>query len=287
MVSMKELLQDAQQQGYGIGAFNITSTTYIDAILDAAQEKKSPVIIAISEGHVRKGYVSLEATVKYIQQRIKGLSIPIALHFDHGETIEMIEKAINCGFTSVMIDRSHETLEQNIKDTRIIVDICKNKNISIEGELGMIGGKEGDGHINIADSSLFTDPNIALKYIQETNVDALAVAIGNVHGRYSGKPNLDFYRLQAIKNQVAIPLVLHGGSGISEDDFRKLIQNGIYKINFYSGNAQVAYSSCKEFMDTDPLQRGVDIGELFKTVYKSVKENVMLQMDIFMSSNKG
>ncbi|MGL5722583.1 MAG: class II fructose-bisphosphate aldolase [Brevinema sp.] len=283
---MKDLLQDARRRGYALGAFNITSLCYADAIVDAAQEKNSPVIIAVSERHICKNYLSLEATSSYITHLSQKKSIPIVLHLDHGETIEMIRKAVDCGFHSVMIDRSHSSLNDNIADTLATIEICKAKGISVEGELGMIGGKEGEGHINIADRNLFTQPNTALEYVSKTQVDALAVAIGNVHGRYKGTPNLDFDLLQKIKEIVDVPLVLHGGSGISDDDFRKLIYHGIHKINFYSGNAQSTYQACKEFMSKDPLEKGVDVGELFATIHQAVKSTTMHQMDVFGSSGK-
>lgn len=286
MVSMKELLEDTQARDYALGSFNITSITYADAILDAAEQCKSPVILSISERHIRKGYIHLEATASYIKERAKKYSIPVVLHLDHGETMPIIENAVASGFTSVMIDRSHYSLEENIKDTKIVVDLCKKKGISVEGELGMISGKEGEGHINVADTSLFTDPKVAYQYVEQTGIDALAVAIGNVHGRYKGEPNLDFERLEEIKKLVSIPLVLHGGSGISVEDFKKLIHFGIRKINFYSGNVQSAYVSLRDFLYTDYAEKGTDIGELFLTIYKAVLESTMKQMRIFNSCDK-
>ncbi len=287
MVSMKELLEDAKRLSYAVGAFNMTSITFVDAIIDAAVEQKSPVILSISERHVHKGFVHLEAASKYIKKRASQIDIPLALHLDHGETIEMTQRALDCGFNSVMIDRSNESFEKNIADTKTVVDMCKPRGISVEGELGAIGGKEGEGHINIADTSLFTDPKTASQYVEQTGLDScLAVAIGNVHGRYAGEPNLDFDRLDEISKAVSLPLGLHGGSGISDDDFRKLIEHGIKKINFYFGNAEATYKSSERFLSQKPLENGVDVGQLFKEIYNSVKATTMKQMDIFGSSNK-
>lgn len=286
MVSMKELLCDAKERNYALGAFNITSITYADAILEAAGKCESPVILAISERHIKSGYIHLRSAAKYIEERAKEYSVPVVLHLDHGESISTIEMAINACFTSVMIDRSGESLKKNIEYTSRVVALCKNRGISVEGELGTIGGKEGEGHINVADESLFTDPQVAYQYVEQTGIDALAIAIGNVHGRYKGAPKLDFERLIKIKDLVSVPLVLHGGSGISDEDFKKLISNGIHKINFYSGNVQSSYASLSNFFDTNPLEKGKDIGELFRAIHKAVVETTMKQMNIFNSSGK-
>ncbi len=286
MISIKEMLKNAKDNSFAIGSFNATSITFVDAIIDAAISNKSYAIISISEHHIKKGFINLEAASKYILSRIETEGAAVALHLDHGETFEMVQRVVDCGFTSVMIDRSHETLEQNIEATKTVVDMCKKHGIGVEGELGAIGGKEGDGHINVADQSLFTSPADADMYVRETGVDALAVAIGNVHGRYAGKPNLDFQRLEEIRNTVSVPLVLHGGSGISDDDFRKLIKTGISKINFYSGNAQSAYKSLALFLGEDPLGKGKDVGFLFENIHEAVRDTTANQMSIFDSCNR-
>ncbi|MGL5956865.1 MAG: class II fructose-bisphosphate aldolase [Brevinema sp.] len=282
---MKELLVDAKHRGYALGAFNITSITYLHAIFDAAQEVKSPVVVSISERHVDCGFLHLEATANYFQTLCNHYSIPVVLHFDHGESLGMIQRAINCGFHSVMIDRSHDSLEKNILDTQQVVMMALLRDVAVEGELGLIGGKEGDGNINESNSQYFTDPSHAYKYTLETGVDSLAVAIGNVHGRYKGTPNLDFERLQEISSLLSIPLVLHGGSGISDEKFQQLIKKGIHKINYYSGNFLPSYESCEKFLHQEEAFTK-DIGELFWTIYIAVKQNIMSQLTVFGSEGK-
>ncbi len=286
MVSMAELLQDARKGNYAVGSFNITSTIFVDAILSAAKTCKSPVILAIAERHIQKYSIDLEAITSYIKTQTKNIDIPLALHLDHGQTFECIENAINLGFASVMLDRSNNCLEENIADTKSIVNICKKHGISVEGEIGSISGEEGEGKENIADINLFTEPSVASKYVEQTGIDCLAIAIGNVHGRYKGKPNLDFARLEQIRNTVDIPLVLHGGSGISDEQFRKLINLGINKINFYSGNVQSSYEALYELIKTKPLENGHDIILLFEAINKAVQETTMSQIDIFNNANK-
>ena len=282
IITLKDALVKAKKEKYGIGAFNISSFTFLEAVIEAAEEKRSPVIVQIAEGHT-PDMPNFESFCKSVVDLISKSSVPVVLHLDHGQTMGMVVRAIQSGFSSIMIDASSHPYEENIKTTKEIVNICHSANISVEGELGTIGGAEA----NITkEEDAFTNPNEAKDFIDKTGIDALAISIGNVHGNYKGEPKLDFARLEEISNLTNIPLVLHGGSGIYDDDFRKAVQLGICKINFYTGNCKAASKAAIEFSKNDPIANGTDFMKLIKEVRKNVFETVCHNMDVFGSSNK-
>lgn len=282
IITLKDALVKAKKEKYGIGAFNISSFTFLEAVIEAAEEKRSPVIVQIAEGHT-PDMPNFESFCKSVVDLISKSSVPVVLHLDHGQTMGMVVRAIQNGFSSIMIDASSFPYEENIRKTKEIVNICHSANISVEGELGTIGGAEA----NITkEEDAFTNPNEAKDFIDKTGIDALAISIGNVHGNYRGEPKLDFVRLEEISNLTNIPLVLHGGSGIYDDDFRKAVQLGICKINFYTGNCIAASKALVEFSKNDPIANGTDFIKLIKEVRKNVFETVCHNMDVFGSSNK-
>ena len=282
IITLKDALVKAKKEKYGIGAFNISSFTFLEAVIEAAEEKRSPVIVQIAEGHT-PDMPNFESFCKSVVNLISKSSVPVVLHLDHGQTMGMVVRAIQNGFSSIMIDASSNPYEENIKITKEIVNICHSANISVEGELGTIGGAEA----NITkEEDAFTNPNEAKDFIDKTGIDALAISIGNVHGNYKGEPKLDFVRLEEISNLTNIPLVLHGGSGIYDDDFRKAVQLGICKINFYTGNCKEASKAIVDFSKNDPIANGTDFIKLIKEVRKNVFETVCHNMDVFGSSNK-
>ena len=235
LINLKDLLNNAKQNKYAVGAFNITNLSSIDYMVDAAKEQQSPIILQVAEIHLR--YFALEDIAPAIISAAKKADIPICVHLDHGLSFPTIIRAIRAGFTSVMYDGSVHPLDENIQTTKEIVKIAKSVGVSVEGEIGSIGGGESVGESlkegGVANKELFTKVEEAVRFYNETGIDALAVAIGNVHGFYKGEPELDFNRLTQIRDAVPLPLVLHGGSGISDDDFKKAISLGICKINFY------------------------------------------------------
>ncbi len=282
IITLKDALVKAKKEKYGIGAFNISSFTFLEAVIEAAEEKRSPVIVQIAEGHT-PDMPNFESFCKSVVDLISKSSVPVVLHLDHGQTMGMIVRAIQSGFSSIMIDASSYPYEENIKKTKEIVNICHSANISVEGELGTIGGAEA----NITkEEDAFTNPKEAKDFIDKTGIDALAISIGNVHGNYKGEPKLDFARLEEISNLTNIPLVLHGGSGIYDNDFRKAVKLGICKINFYTGNCKAAFKAAIEFSKNDPIANGTDFIKLIKEVRKNVFETVCHNMDVFGSSNK-
>ncbi len=280
LVNMKDMLEDAKRHKYAVGAFNVLNIESLQGILEAAVELKSPVIINIAEVHF--DYVDMEAMAPVVQRAAQLAPIPVALHLDHGLSLQTIVRAIRCGFTSVMYDGSEYPLEENIRRTKQIVDICHSVGVTVEAELGQVtGGEGGSKEGTVAEPSLFTDPQEAAIFVEETGVDALAVAIGTVHGLYKGEPKLDFDRLAEIARRVDIPLVLHGGTGVPDEDFKRAIQLGICKVNFYTQTSIAAVNRIKERLRKEPDL--IKFPELLLEAKIGIKETVKRQIQVFGS----
>ncbi len=281
LVSMKKLLDRAYAEKYAIGAFNIIDLCFLEAIIDAARATRSPVILNIAEVHFP--YVTIEHIVPVLRAIAAEETFDIALNLDHGTSFGAIERAIAAGFGSIMFDGSSLGFEENVRQSAEIVKICRPKNITVEAELGAVGGAEGGALVGSADPALYTDAAQAEEFVRRSGIDALAVAIGNSHGRYRGEPKLDFVRLDAIRRRTGVPLVLHGGSGIAADDFRKAISLGIAKINFYTGMSEAAIASAKASLE----QAGGYYND-YPVMIASIRENVSAvvaeQMRIFGSA---
>lgn len=282
IVTLKDALNRAKKGKYGIGAFNISSFTFLETVIKAAEDKKSPVITQIADGHITD-MPSFEAFCKSVVHLASNASVPVVIHLDHGLSLPTVMRCVQNGFSSVMIDASANPYEENIRKTKEVVDICHTVGISVEGELGTIGGAEAN---IVKEEDAFTNPDEALDFVNKTGIDALAVSIGNVHGNYKGEPKLDFERLEKIAKLTDLPLVLHGGSGIYDDDFRKAVSLGICKINFYTGNCKAAGKAVMDFVKEDPEKNGTDLMKLIKGIRQNVYETVCHNMDVFGSSNK-
>jgi len=283
LVPLKKILDTAFDNGYAVGAFNAVDSYFVKAVIGAAEKKKSPVILNIAEVHFP--YCSPVQMMPMFTSMAKRASVPVAINLDHGLTMEGVYLAINTGFTSVMFDGSKYSFEDNIKKSKEVVELCHCEGISVEAELGAVGGEEGGGLVGAADRSLMTNPDQAARFVAETGIDALAVAIGNSHGKYKGDPNLDFELLEKLKNEVGCPLVLHGGSGISTKGFKKAISLGIAKINFYTGMSQVALKSLQHSIKHVGSSYN-DYPAMMDEVRKAVQHTVQEQMDIFGCSDK-
>jgi len=282
LVNLKDILADARLNKYAVGAFNVVNLEFLEAILEAAVNKASPVILNIAEVHFK--YVNIENITPTIINVVQRVKVPVALNLDHGESLEAIMRAIRCGFTSIMFDGSKLPFEENVEKTAEVVKMCHAIGISVEGELGHVGSaeasEEGSGD---SDVSVYTDVNQAEEFARRTRVDALAVAIGTAHGLYRGKPKLDFERLTQINERVGIPLVLHGGTGLSEEDFRKSISLGIAKINYFTGMSVNACESVRKVLEGD--SKFNNYPQLLKDGKEAIRKTVEEQMDIFMSSH--
>ena len=283
LISLADGLEHARKHRYALGAFNVLDSHFLRALFAAAKQERSPFIINIAEVHFK--YVSLESLVEAVRFEAARHDIPVVLNLDHGLHFEAVVQALRLGFTSVMFDGSTLDYEENVRQTREVVKMCHAVGVSVEGELGAVGGDEGGALYGHADEAFFTDPEKARDFVDRTGIDALAVAIGNAHGKYKGEPKLDFTRLEAIRQQTALPLVLHGGSGISDADFRRAISLGIHKINFYTGMSQAALAAVDKSM-TARDQIYDEFAELMLSIEQAIADIVAEQMRIFGSEGK-
>jgi fructose-bisphosphate aldolase, class II len=278
LVSMKTLLEKAEQQNYAVGSFSVANMEMIIGTIKAAEELNSPIILQIAE--VRLNHSPLQLIGPMMVSAAKEAKVPVAVHFDHGTTLEKIEESIKLGFTSVMIDGSKYPLEENIEVTKKVVKLARDYGVDTEAEIGKVGRSE-DGLEDI--KMAYTDKDEAEIFCKSTGIDALAIAIGNAHGVYIGEPKLDFTILKNIDQAVNVPLVLHGGSGISDDDFRKCIELGIRKINVATAtfisveeNVRKLYREPKEIGYYD-----LHVAEI-EGAYNNVKRHIK----VFGSENK-
>ena len=228
LVEMKPLLAAAKDGKYAVGAFNCNNMEIVQAIIGAAEAERSPVIIQASQGAIK--YAGLEYIVALTRIAAELATVPVALHLDHGTSFEQCQQCIDKGFTSVMIDGSKHALEENIALTNRVLAAARSKGVSVEGELGKITGTEDDIYVSEKES-MYTDPQEAAYYVQQTGVDALAIAIGTAHGQYKGEPQLDLDRLSEIVKLVDVPIVLHGSSGVPDEAIREAIARGVRKVN--------------------------------------------------------
>lgn len=247
LVTTKELLMDAQKNGYAVGAFNVENMEMVQAVIAAAEELRSPVIMQTTPSTLK--YADPELFYANVAAVAKKASVPVVMHLDHGSSFELAMRAFRAGYTSIMIDGSHSVLEENIAITKAVVDAAHAGNVPVEAELGKVGGKEDDLD---GGAGGFTDPEEAVRFVEETGVDSLAVAIGTAHGVYKGIPKLDVERLSQIREVVSIPLVLHGTSGIPDEDVKECIRRGICKVN-YATDLRIAFTEgVKEVLEAKP-----------------------------------
>ena len=228
LVTGKEILQKAHEGGYAVGAFNINNMEIVKAVVGAAQEQNAPVILQTSEGAIK--YAGGKYLAAMVRVAAEEATVPIALHLDHGTSFDTIMGCIRNGWTSVMYDGSHHPLEENIANSADIVRIAHAAGISVEAELGRLSGVEDNISVSEQDA-IYTNPDEAVRFVNETGIDYLAIAIGTAHGKYKGEPKLDFDRLEKIKSLLNMPIVLHGASGVPEDSIKRAIALGVNKIN--------------------------------------------------------
>ncbi len=280
---MLDLLRPARQRGYAVGMFDVTMLEFLEGIVHAAEELNSPVILAVAEVHLELlDFRNISDIIRSVAQRSR---VPMALHLDHGLHFETVVQAIQNGFTSVMIDASSESYERNIEITREVVRVAHAAGCTVEAELGHVGGQEqGMTTASVADPSAFTQVSEAVEFVEKTNCDCLAVAIGSVHGRYKGQPQINFDLLRQLLNAVEVPLVLHGGSGISDEDFRRLAREGICKINIFTQMLEDASARIKQMLRQDPDM--IAVPDMMVQVRQAIKEAVMSKMRAFGSVNQ-
>lgn len=281
LVNTKEMLLKAKQEGFAVPAFNIHNLETIQVVVETAEEMRSPVILAATPGTFQ--YAGRDYLQAIAETAAKRSSIPIALHLDHHEKIEDIIESVELGAKSVMIDASRHPFNENINIVKEVVEYAHSKDATVEAELGRLGGQEDDLIVDDADS-YYTDPDAAVEFVERTGVDSLAVAIGTAHGLYRSKPKLDFEHLDLIRKKVNIPLVLHGASGIPQEDVRRCIKLGCAKVNIAT-ELKIAFSSAlRQYLIDNP--KANDPRKYMEPAKQAMKKVVKEKILMCMSENR-
>ena len=283
LVNMNDVLKPAQQGKYAVGLFNAVNLELARGIIAAAEQTHSPVIMGTAE--VLLPYGPLDEVSYYLIPMAKKANVPVVVHLDHGLNKQTCIKALELGFTSIMYDCSTDPYEVNVEKVKEMADIAHSYGATIEGELGHVGDNEGsaEGSSHLEDpSKYFTDPKMAKDIVEKTKVDALAIAVGNAHGAYKLPPKLDFERIQTIRRTVDVPLVLHGGSGLSDNDFKKAIELGISKVNIFTDINIAAVKA--EFRQFSSMDKGII--DLIPAAVEAIKQEVVKKLELFSSTGK-
>jgi fructose-bisphosphate aldolase class II len=281
LVSAKELFQEARRGKYAVGAFNVNNMEILQAIVEAAEEVKSPVIIQASQGGLK--YAGIEYIAEMGKLAAAKAKVPLALNLDHGTDFAQVVRCIRHGFSAVMIDGSQLSFEENIAVTKKVVEVAHPNGVSVEAELGKISGVEDDVVV-AAHDALMTDPDEAAEFVERTNCDALAIAIGTAHGVYKGEPKLDFQRLNEIASRIDTPLVLHGASGVPDEAIQKAISYGIVKINIDT-DLRVSFSQAvKDTLNANPNE--IDPRKILGPAKAAMKKAVIAKMKLFGSAGR-
>lgn len=281
LVTGKDVLMHAHKNNYAVGAFNVNNMEIVQAIIEAAEETQSPVILQASQGGLK--YAGVEYIAEMAKVAARNASVPVVIHLDHGTDFVQIMKCIRNGFTSVMIDGSKYDFESNINVTKKIVELAHAVDVSVEAELGKIGGTEDDVHVSEREAT-FTDPDEAVEFVNKTGVDSLAIAVGTAHGPYKGEPKLDFDRIKVIKERLNMPLVLHGSSGVPEESIRKAVSLGINKINIDTDIRMAFHRAVKKFIEENPDV--YDPRKIIGPAKKEMKKVIAEKMKMFGSVGK-
>ena len=272
IVTLKEILEIAQARGCAVGSFNTPNLESLQAVIGAAEELGEPVIIMHAQVHEEMGLVRMEDMVDVMLLKAEKAKVPVCVHLDHGTDMDYVKRGMELGFTSVMYDGSALPMAENYANTCEIVELAHKKGISVEAEVGSMGAREGGG---AGGESIYTDPAEAKNFVEETGIDALACAFGTAHGLYLKQPKLDFDRLAEIRSLVNVPLVMHGGSGVSEENYRIAIATGIRKINYYSYMAKAGGTA------VDALADRTFFHDISVAAQQGMREDVKQAMKVF------
>ncbi|WP_159881262.1 class II fructose-1,6-bisphosphate aldolase [Paenibacillus puerhi] len=284
LVSMKSMLTKALEERYAVGQLNLNNLEFTQAILQAAQEEQAPVILGVSEAYIpyMGGLPCIAGMVKALIEHY-GITVPVALHLDHGSTFEVCVQALHAGFTSVMIDASHHTLERNIDITQRVTQIAHVLGATVEAELGRITGREDDLVVDEAEG-MYAVPEECVRLVRETGIDCLAPALGSVHGPYRGQPKLGFERMGEIQRLTGLPLVLHGGSGLPDEEIQQAIQLGTCKINVNTDNQAACTAAIRSYLNEHP--QTYDPRHYLVPAREAIKASVQAKIRLFGSSGK-
>ena len=281
LVSMNEFLPKAKANKFAVGQFNMNNLEFAQAIVEAAMIEKSPFIFGVSEGALK--YMGIEFTVAIAEAAAKKSGLPIALHLDHGSSFEVAMKCIRAGFSSVMFDGSHHSFEDNIRMTKEVVKAAHAMGVSVEGELGTIGGVEDDLSVDEEDANL-ANPEEAIRFWEETGVDCVAIAVGTAHGMYAGEPNIRFDIIEKVSSAIPVPVVLHGGSGVPDEMILKSIGVGVGKINVNTENQVACTESIREVLSKD--SKVYDPRKYLTPARNAMVQVVQSKIKLFGSSNQ-
>lgn len=281
LVTVNELLFKAEEEGYAVGAFNANNMEIVQAILEAAKRENAPVIMQASQGAI--AYAGLDFITEMVRLAAMASTVPVALHLDHGTDFDQVVRCIRSGFTSVMYDGSKLPLEENIALTRKVLEMTRPIGVSVEAELGKIGGTEDNVHVSEKDA-MYTDPEEARYFVEQTGVESLAIAIGTAHGQYKGEPKLDFDRLAKIKALVKIPIVLHGSSGVPDESVRRAIELGVRKVNIDTNIREAFVGEMRRVMMEKPDE--IDPRKILGPAREAATAIISEKIRLFGSSGK-
>jgi fructose-bisphosphate aldolase class II len=281
LVSMTEFFPKARANKFAVGQFNMNNLEFAQAIMEAGIELKSPFIFGVSEGALK--YMGIDFTVAIAEAAARKSGLPIALHLDHGSTFEVAMQCIRAGFSSVMFDGSHHSFEENIRLTKEVVKAAHAMGVSVEGELGTIGGVEDDISVAESDANL-AKPEEAIRFYEETGVDCLAIAVGTAHGMYAGEPNIRFDIIQKVASAIPVPVVLHGGSGVPDEMIRKAVAAGVGKINVNTENQVACTDTIRAVLNKEA--KVYDPRKYLTPARKAMTEVVKSKMLLFGSNNQ-
>lgn len=272
IVNLKNILKIAEAEGCAVGSFNTPNFESLRAVIGASESLKQPVIIMHAQVHEEMGLCKMEEIVPIMLFMAERANVPVCVHLDHGTDLDYVRRATELGFTSVMYDGSEQSLDINRANTCIIKEVAERKNISVEAEVGSMGAREaGSG----GGESIYTDPEAAAEFVENTGIDALACAFGTAHGIYLKQPKLDFERVKKIKSMINVPIVMHGGSGVSNEDYKKVISCGVRKINYYTYMAKAGGEAVDKMADRTFFH------DIAAAAEQGMKENVKAAIKVF------
>lgn len=274
LVTLKQILKIAEARGCAIGSFNTTTLTGIRAVLGAAEELNEPVILMHAQVHEEMGLCRMDEIAPIMLLMADKAKVPVCVHLDHGTDLDYVKRGLELGFTSVMYDGSAQEEKLNFANTCVARELSLNYGASLEAEIGSMGARES-GAAGGSDESIYTDPEDAKRFVEETGIDALACAFGTAHGVYLKAPKLDFDRLARIRSLVNVPLVMHGGSGVSVEDYRKVIELGIRKINYYTYMAKAGANAIAAMKDMTYFH------DIEMVALAAMKDDVKQAMEVF------
>lgn len=283
LVTLKEILKIAEEKEMAVGSFNAPNLESLMAIVSAAEELDVPVIIQFAQCH--EPWIPLSVIGPIMIEHAKAAKVPVCIHLDHGETLEYLQQALELGFTGIMYDGSVLPYEDNLKNTKLAVAMAAKYGASVEAELGSMGKREsgaGDGSGEEDDTKIYTDPELAARFVADTGIDALACSFGTTHGIYLKKPKLDFDVVRNVRKRTgSIPVVMHGGSGVSREDFREAIRAGVRKVNYFTYMDKSGGSAAARYIETVKEGEPVFFSSVIQEAEKAMKENIKEAMKMF------